>query len=171
MIGHGNLKVINFASMQRQCITVNHQKLNLLVSFVEKLYAKLPCQDTWGRVLLRFRIQAHLSKVWSIWLNVQIGLHFQVKPTFEGFIYKIAILQREKLKKIVWVKEIIQYLFSWNKWQKYFIHIAVYYNLRNQSDHFHWLGWFLPGQVGESWLEVPAKVQKVKKTKKLEQPV
>ena len=35
----------------------------------------------------------------------------------------------------------------------------------------HWLGWFLPGQVGESWLEVPAKVQKVKKNKKLEQPV
>ena len=27
----------------------------------------------------------------------------------------------------------------------------------------HWLGWFLPGQVGESWLEVPAKAQKVKK--------
>ena len=46
LIGHGNLKVINFASMQRQCITVNHQKLNLLVNFVEKLFAKLPCQDT-----------------------------------------------------------------------------------------------------------------------------
>ena len=46
LIGHGNLKVINFASMQRQCITVNRQKLNLLVNFVEKLYAKLPCQDT-----------------------------------------------------------------------------------------------------------------------------
>ena len=35
----------------------------------------------------------------------------------------------------------------------------------------HWLGWCLPDQVGESWLEVPAKLQKVKKTKKLEQPV